>query len=117
VFRTTERNISGGTPATKGSSRERLRRLEWWGGIGELAYWVVPSARGRGVAPRAVEAVSGWAFSVLGLHRLELLHSVYNLASCRAAEKAGFVAEGTLRGQGRHTDGWHDMHLHGRVAT
>jgi [ribosomal protein S5]-alanine N-acetyltransferase len=58
--------------------------------VGELGYWVVPSAPGRSAAPRAVEAVSGWAFKVLGRHRLELLYSVHNLASRR-------VAEGRLR--------------------
>lgn len=96
--------------------RVGLKRLDLWDGIGELAYWVVPSARGRGVATRAVDALCGWAFEVLGLHRLELIHATQNLASCRVAEQAGFRAEGTLRRQGHHTDGWHDMHLHGRLA-
>jgi len=104
------------TAAAELVGRIGLKRLDLWDGIGELAYWVVPSARGRAVAARAVEAVRGWAFQVLGLHRLELIHAVENRASCRVAEKAGFPAEGTLRKQGQHTDGWHDMHLHGRVA-
>lgn len=95
--------------------RVGLKRLDLWDGIGELAYWTMPPARGRGVAPRAIEAITGWAVDVLGLHRLELIHSVRNPASCRAAEKAGFRGEGTLREQGHHSDGWHDMHLHGRI--
>jgi RimJ/RimL family protein N-acetyltransferase len=32
------------------------------------------------------------------------------------AEKAGFAAEGVKRGAGWHADGWHDMHLHARLA-
>lgn len=79
-----------------------------------VAYWTVPEARGAGVAPRAVSVLAGWAFGI-GFHRLELEHSVRNAASCRVAVKAGFVAEGTKRSAGLHEDGWHDMHLHGRV--
>jgi hypothetical protein len=30
--------------------------------------------------------------------------------------KSGFEAEGTERGAELHTDGWHDMHLHARIA-
>jgi RimJ/RimL family protein N-acetyltransferase len=38
-----------------------------------------------------------------------------NVASCRVALYAGFAAEGTKRGEARHADGWHDMHLHARL--
>jgi RimJ/RimL family protein N-acetyltransferase len=41
---------------------------------------------------------------------------VANTASCRVAGKAGFRLEGTLRSALLHTDGWHDMHLHGRTG-
>ncbi|MFG2717692.1 GNAT family N-acetyltransferase [Streptomyces sp. NPDC048416] len=60
---------------------------------GEVGYWTMPHARGRGVAPRAVEALSTWAFDIFaaeGLRRLVLFHQVDNLASCRVAEKSGF---------------------------
>jgi RimJ/RimL family protein N-acetyltransferase len=36
-------------------------------------------------------------------------------ASCRAAEKAGYPAEGTRRSAALHPDGWHDMHVHALV--
>lgn len=39
-----------------------------------------------------------------------------NAASCRVALKAGFAAEGTRRSAALHADGWHDMHLHARIA-
>ena len=57
-----------------------------------------------------------WAFETLGLHRIEVDHSVENPASCRVATRAGFRLEGTKRGDALHADGWHDMHLHARVA-
>jgi RimJ/RimL family protein N-acetyltransferase len=82
----------------------------------EVAYWTVPAARGQNIASRAIRAVSDWMFTEVGLHRLELGHSTLNPASCRVADKAGFEYEGTRREQGWHADGWHDMHLHARLA-
>ncbi|MFC8600433.1 GNAT family N-acetyltransferase [Isoptericola sp. NPDC057191] len=84
-------------------------------GVGTVAYWTAPQARGRGVAPAAADVAARWAFDS-GFHRLELVHSVGNAPSCRVAAKAGFAAEGVLRQSVRHLDGWHDMHLHARVA-
>ncbi|MGC5020210.1 GNAT family N-acetyltransferase [Micromonospora sp. DT47] len=59
----------------------------------EVGYWTAAAARGRGVAPRALDAVSRWAFTRFaagGLTRLELLHQLDNPASCRVAEKSGY---------------------------
>ncbi|GGT20830.1 acetyltransferase [Streptomyces tanashiensis] len=60
----------------------------------EVGYWTAAQARGRGVAPRALGALTDWAFDAFqadGLEGLELLHQVDNLASCRVAEKSGFA--------------------------
>ena len=65
----------------------------------EVGYWTVAHARGRGVAPRALQALTGWAFATfaaVGLDRLELLHQADNRASCRVAEKTGYAHTGTL---------------------
>jgi RimJ/RimL family protein N-acetyltransferase len=95
--------------------RVTLSRLVLEGGQAEVTYWTAPAARGSGVAPAAVEAVTAWAVE-LGLQRLELQHSTQNPSSCRVAEKTGFALEGTKRRAGLHQDGWHDMHLHARLA-
>jgi RimJ/RimL family protein N-acetyltransferase len=63
----------------------------------EVGYWVAPWARGAGVATRALRLISRWGLGPLGLARLDLLASVANPASIRAAERCGFVREGTLR--------------------
>ena len=84
-------------------------------GSAEIVYWLLPEARGGGVAVEATERVSRWAFDELGLHRLRLTHSVANAASCRVAEKAGYSLEGTMRSALLHADGWHDEHLHALV--
>ncbi|MFC0507320.1 GNAT family N-acetyltransferase [Micromonospora costi] len=84
-------------------------------GVAGCSYWVLPAARGAGVAPRALAALSVWAFGEAGFHRLYLDHSTRNHASCRVAVKAGFVLEGTKRSDAVHSDGRHDMHLHARI--
>ncbi|CAL9493810.1 GNAT family N-acetyltransferase [Streptomyces sp. enrichment culture] len=88
--------------------------------VARVGYWVLPEARGRGVAGRALLLASRWAFAELGLHRLELGHAVGHEVSCRVAERCGYRAEGTLRGamfeSGRH-DAFRDVHLHARLAT
>jgi RimJ/RimL family protein N-acetyltransferase len=37
-------------------------------------------------------------------------------ASCRVAQKAGYLLEGTKREHWLFADGWHDVHLHARVS-
>jgi ribosomal-protein-alanine N-acetyltransferase len=93
-----------------------LRSLDLAGGLAEISYWVLPEARGRGTAAAALGVLTEWAFEVLGLHRIEVLHSTRNEASCRVAQRAGYPYEATLRSNVLHADGWHDMHLHARVA-
>lgn len=94
-----------------------LREISLLEGLSQVSYWVLPDARGAGVAVRAARALTAWTFDVLGLHRISLEHSTANEASCRVASKLGFAVEGTLRGSARHADGWHDMHVHARLRT
>lgn len=61
--------------------------------VAEVGYWTAAWARGRGVAPRALEALTAWSFDTFradGLECLELLHQADNVASCRVAEKCGY---------------------------
>ncbi|MFJ3595699.1 MULTISPECIES: GNAT family N-acetyltransferase [unclassified Streptomyces] len=95
--------------------RMALRRVDLADGAANAAYWVLPAARGAGVASRALAAVSAWALDGIGFQRLELDHSTRNDASCRVATRAGFRLEGTKRNAAVHDDGRHDMHLHARV--
>lgn len=85
-------------------------------GVASVAYWVVPVARRRQVATRAVLALNDWCMRDMGFHRLQLHHSVHNDGSCGVAQRAGYTLEGTLRGHALHADGWHDMHVHSLVA-
>ncbi len=87
--------------------------------LARVGYWVLPEARGRGVATRALLLASRWAFAELGLHRLELGHAVGHVISCRVAERCGYRHEGTMRGalfEAGRQDAFRDAHLHARLA-
>lgn len=62
-----------------------------------LGYWVRTSATRRGVVTAAVRQLVRWAFENTNLIRLEVVVATENVASLRAAEKAGAVREGVLR--------------------
>ncbi|MFV0135261.1 GNAT family N-acetyltransferase [Streptomyces sp. HMX87] len=88
--------------------------------LARVGYWVLPEARRRGVASRALLVAARWAFTELGLHRLELGHAVGHDVSCRVAERGGFGYEGTMRGamfEAGRRDAFRDAHLHARLAT
>lgn len=76
-----------------------------------LSYKVDAALWGRGYGSEAIEAVTGWGFRVLGLHRIEANIMPRNLASRRAAEKAGYEEEGLSRHYLRINGRWED-HLH-----
>lgn len=86
-------------------------------GSTEAGYWTAAHARGRGVAPRALETVTRWAFEVFaaeGLESINLLHQVDNPASCRVAEKARYAFRQVLPAQPPSFPG--PGHLHVRQA-
>ncbi|MEU6759092.1 GNAT family N-acetyltransferase [Streptomyces sp. NPDC046685] len=63
----------------------------------EVGYWAVKEHRGKGYMTEAVRAVARWAFTELGVVRLEWRAEVGNAASRAVAESAGFRIEGLLR--------------------
>jgi RimJ/RimL family protein N-acetyltransferase len=87
--------------------------------VAKIGYRVHPDARGRGVARQMVDAVTRWSFESRGLKRVQLEHSVHNEASCRVAEAAGFVLEGTARSAYAvpGSDARQDCHVHSRLPT
>ncbi|MEW2142525.1 GNAT family N-acetyltransferase [Micromonospora vinacea] len=78
--------------------------------LADVGFVTAPAARGQGYLPAALVALSAWGFSTLGLSRIEWRANVGNTASRRAAEKAGFLVEGTARGgvqhRGERVDVW-----------
>ena len=65
--------------------------------VGEVGYWTTVAARGRGIATRPLATASELAFShAPEIHRLEILHQVDNVASCRVADKGGYELDCAL---------------------
>ena len=62
-----------------------------------LGYWIRSSATGRGFATRATRLAARFGFEKLGLHRIEIVAAVGNVASQKVAEKAGAFREGVAR--------------------
>ncbi|MFJ8462621.1 GNAT family N-acetyltransferase [Streptomyces swartbergensis] len=84
----------------------------------EVGYWTAARARGRGIAPRALCALTDWIFTTFardGLTRLELIHQTDNTASCRVAEKSRYGLTAVLPAQPPAYPG--EGHLHVRHLT
>lgn len=81
-----------------------------------MSYWLAPEARGRGLASRALDALSRRCFAE-GLHRLELGARTNNPASIAVAERAGYVREGVERERLRYGDERFDVARYARLAT
>jgi RimJ/RimL family protein N-acetyltransferase len=64
--------------------------------IVEIGYFVLPPARGRGVATTIARMLAEHAFS-LGVERVAAYVNVGNSASERVLERAGFTREGVIR--------------------
>jgi ribosomal-protein-alanine N-acetyltransferase len=75
---------------------------------GHIGYWIDQEYANRGYTTQAVEILTRFGFDQLGLHRIEINIRPENAPSCRVAEKAGYILEGT-RARYLHIDGqWRD---------
>src|SRR4051794_32309503 len=64
--------------------------------IVEIGYWLLPDARGRGMATRIARLLAEHAFD-LGVRRVAAYVNVGNLASERVLRRVGFSREGVVR--------------------
>ncbi len=62
-----------------------------------VGYAVAPAHRGRGIAAKALRALTTFAWTIPALHRIELYIEPWNSGSIRVAEAAGYQREGLLR--------------------
>jgi RimJ/RimL family protein N-acetyltransferase len=62
-----------------------------------LGLALLPRFRGQGVSIDVLAVLSGYAFNVLGLNRLQIETDAENTAMLRAADRAGFIHEGIRR--------------------
>jgi RimJ/RimL family protein N-acetyltransferase len=74
--------------------------VDWEHRRADLAIWLAPEARGRGLGRGALRLVGPWLLRQ-GLLRLQILTDPDNAPMLHAARAAGFVDEGVLRGYAR----------------
>jgi [ribosomal protein S5]-alanine N-acetyltransferase len=79
----------------------RVGGVDWDNARAQLAIWLAPQARGRGLGRRALRLVGGWVLGTCSMARLELLAQPDNAALIGAAAAAGFIREGLMRGYER----------------
>lgn len=84
--------------------------------MGSIGYWVGRPFTRRGYTVAAVNAVTGFCFSRLGLHRVEAACLPTNVASRAVLLKAGFQQEGLARAYLRINGAWRDHLLFGLLA-
>jgi RimJ/RimL family protein N-acetyltransferase len=63
----------------------------------EVGFWLAPAARGTGVGTEAVALCVDWAFSGLGMHRVEMTTLPSLVAVLAIAKRLGFREEGVMR--------------------
>ncbi len=63
----------------------------------ELGYWLGEDFWGRGIATAAIRGFTPWAFEAFELERIYATPFHWNVASCRALEKASFNRECVMR--------------------
>ncbi|NHW47697.1 GNAT family N-acetyltransferase [Paenarthrobacter sp. MSM-2-10-13] len=102
------------------SSDQAVGQIRLWlknlsQGRASIGYWAAPSHRGNGAASSALGALAAWGLAQPGIHRLELYVEPWNEGSWRAAERSGFVREGTMRSWLEIGGQRKDMYMYSRL--
>ncbi|GHF78638.1 RimJ/RimL family protein N-acetyltransferase [Amycolatopsis bartoniae] len=71
-----------------------LKDLDLEAGHGEIALWIHPASRGRGISVPAVSAAVRFGFGALGLRQVAYRHHPDNVASEAVAKRCGFERVG-----------------------
>ena len=83
---------------------------------GELGYWLISEAEGKGLATRSCAAMIDYAFTEYGLRRIAVRIARSNAKSCAIPERLGFTMEGTARAAEPVGDRWEDLLVYGLLA-
>lgn len=70
--------------------------ISWSNEVGEIGYWLDPKYARQGFMTEAVNTVADEFFN-MGFKRIVIHADLENTASCKTAEKCGFVREGIMK--------------------
>jgi ribosomal-protein-alanine N-acetyltransferase len=79
----------------------RVDDVDWDHARAGVAVWLAPQVRGKGLGRAALRIAGAWLLTTCRLARVELFAEPDNPAIIGAAQAAGFVREGVLRGYAR----------------
>ncbi len=82
----------------------------------EIGYWLRVASWGNGFTTEAARAVVAYAFTELGLHRVQGRHFTRNAASGRVMQKIGMQYEGTHRAAYRRWNRFEDVAVYSILA-
>lgn len=93
-----------------------VHEVDWDHLRAQLGIWVAPGRRRRGLAAEALRLTGRWLLETCGLERVQVAAEPDNLPMRRAAHRAGWHEEGTLRGYLRERGGRVDVVVSSLVA-
>ena len=85
--------------------------------IAELGHYIAEEYWGKGIMTEAVKQICECVFDKSDIIRMYAEPFVYNIASCRVLEKAGFQYEGTLRSNAVKNGKVIDMKMYSLLKT
>ena len=71
--------------------------IDWPNRSAGVGYWLAADFQGQGIISRACRFLTNYAFTALGLNRVEIRCAVGNHQSRAIPERLGFTTEGTIR--------------------
>jgi len=91
-------------------------QLGWIDRKVEIGYWLSESLQGKGVMTKACRTLITYAFTELGLNKVEIHCATENLRSCAIPKRLGFTQEGILRDAQWLYDHYVDVVIYGLLA-
>lgn len=74
-----------------------LTYIDWRDQRSEVSLYLAPDQQGKGYGTDALQTLTGYAFTILNLHKLTAEIYSFNEASLNLFQKCGFTEEGRLR--------------------
>lgn len=81
-----------------------------------IGYWIAKKEQGKGIITTATQLLINYAFTVLQLHRIEILTATQNVKSAAIPLLLGFKKEGVLREMERHGNDYFDLNVFSLLA-
>ena len=91
-------------------------QFDWTSRTTEIGYWIDKAEEGKGIVSAACRLLIDYALGDLGLNRVEIRCSTFNVRSAAIPERLGFKKEGVLRQSEFRNGRLHDFAIYGLLA-